>query len=354
MENQTENQNAIRYLCALSYAAIERSKLPRKQKRSMIASVYALVGLIDDGEFLHPSEELYRYALCFKLPLDKVGDMAADMKAGDVTEGGAVLVEEKGEKFFKFDVGSPLWDALKGNFDEEGKSLPRVLSAYETADAVTALGGTALSAMWYILFPYCMQSVPFDRVRYDALRERLTRDEVFEEALAGRYAFLIFDDVQEAAVRGVDPAVIEWYRPFIEYKLSPDSAGTPRAIALVKRKLALRAFDEAADMSERLLPVFPSDGQLLLLHIAARTQSVEGKDRDARNAVLTDTLELIDTVAGTFPDQAVYLGYYRGLTLLGLGRADEAREQFETTLSLDPAFEPAQLMLKGMDTIKRG
>ena len=41
-------QNGIQYLAALSYAAIERADLSRKQKRDRIASVYALIGLIDE------------------------------------------------------------------------------------------------------------------------------------------------------------------------------------------------------------------------------------------------------------------------------------------------------------------
>lgn len=347
-------QNGIQYLAALSYAAVERADLSRKQKRDRIASVYALIGLIDDAEFLMPSEILYRYALCFKLPLDKVGDLAADMKPGDVTEGGAVLVEEQGKRFFKFDVGSPLWETLKDNLDEEGRTLPRVLSAYEIADAVTSLGGDALCAMWYVFFPYCMPHVPFDRIRYDTLRARLSVEVVFRETLDSRYAGLIFDDVQEAQLTGLDPAVIEWYRPYIDYKLGADESGQIRAVAQIKNKLALRSFDEAAAMSEKLLPLFPHDAQLLLLHIAAKTQSVEGKDRAERAAVLTDTLELIDTAAGAFPEQAVYLGYYRGLTLLGLGKAALAREQFDACLELDPAFEPAQMMLRGMEKLANG
>lgn len=348
-----QTQTGIEYWTALSYAAIDRADLPRNEKRMLVASFYALVGLLDDGEFLHPSDILYRYALCFKLPLDRVGDMSADMKAGDVTEGGAVLVEDKGERFFKFDVASPLWDALKENLDGEGRTLPQILPAYRLADVVTKLGGVALQAMWYLYFPYCMSQVAFDREGYDVLRARLSTQAVFQEVLGGRYAGLIFDDVHEAELRGLDPAVIEWYRPYIEYKLA-DVNGKPRVFGELQKKLARRDFEAAAVESERLLSLYPHDADILLLHIAARTQGLEGKSRDERTLELNDVLELIDTVAASFPEKAVYLGYYRGLAYLGLGKADLAEAAFADCLDLDPRFEPALLMQKGLEHIKAG
>lgn len=342
-----ENTNGLSYLTALTYSAIDRSALARRDKRSLLASVYALLGLIDDSEFLRPSEILYRYGLCFTLPAEKAGG-ANGLKAGDVTEGGAVVLEKDGRKLFKFDCASPLWETLQDTFTGEAAELPEIRPAYAAVCAVVELGGAELKAMWYIFFPYFMHAVPCDRELYVRLKTELTTEAVFEAALESKYAEYVFDDAREARIEGVDPLVIDWYEPFIDYKLSPDEKGVIRVVAKYKRELALKNYEAVVRGTERLLDLFPSDGELVLLHIAARTQCLEGKPREERTAILADTLELIDTVAGTFPEKAAYLAYYRGLTVLGLGRTEEAKAQFELCLELEPDFELAAFMLNAM------
>lgn len=231
---------------------------------------------------------------------------------------------------------------------------PKKLDLYELAYTVLTLSGisdetrTELKKSWYLTFAYVIiGEAPHSPELYSLIRELTHTKENFAAVLSSRYSVFIPATVEELRAQGASELLVDWYEPYLEYCSARDEKGVTRETAECKRLLALGQFDDALLRSERLLASFPDDFEIAVTDIAARVSLSGATDKQSRDALLKDTLSLIDDYIDVAPGQ--YFRYYRGLTLLGLMDIEGAREEFELCLKHDPSFELAAFMIKGMD-----
>ena len=190
---------------------------------------------------------------------------------------------------------------------------------------------------------------PHDPAIYEKLSAALQTDEVYEDVLQCRYSAYIPATSEEAQAQGASTQLLQWYEPYQAYCMQKDDSGKTRETRECERLLALGKFDAVLLRAERLLSAFPDDVHVALVDIAARVSLYGVADEKARNELLRDTLSLIDDYIGV--SSSPYFLYYRGLTLLGLMDTAGARDAFTACLEIEPNFELAKLMLKGMDKI---
>ena len=101
--------------------------------------------------------------------------------------------------------------------------------------------------------------------------------------------------------------------------------------------------------TEKLLDSFPDDEEILLLNISARISLAPSADFETRVKLLSDNFRIINDAFKIPLKKYNYFLYYRGLTRLGMNDPEAAEADFKACLELDPKFEPALLMLKGME-----
>lgn len=230
---------------------------------------------------------------------------------------------------------------------------PKKLDLYELAYLLVTLPAPAerqkeLRMAWYMAFAYVLISeAPHNEIAYEKLREILHTQEVFASVLQSRYSVYIPATRNETEAQGVPGILAEWYAPYQSYCAERDENGVTRETSECRRLLALGRFSDVCLRAERLLASFPDDCQIALTDIAARVSLSGATDEKSRVALLKDTLSLIDDYLPVAEGQ--YFRYYRGLTLLGLMDTVGARAEFDACLQADPKFEPAMLMIKGMD-----
>lgn len=73
-------------------------------------------------------------------------------------------------------------------------------------------------------------------------------------------------------------------------------------------------------------------------------------DFETRIRLLSENFSIINDVITTGkPEKYNYFLYYRGLTRLGMHDIENARADFNACLETSPGFEPALMILKGLD-----
>ena len=296
-ENKTSPDSVQRlgidYAIKLSYAAIDKSNLPNK--RDLLYSLMCFGCMFDERFATDPDPIVKKYG-CLSYPEPKKADLY---------------------------------------------HLAYTLVTLDNADC-------ELKKTWYMTFAYVILSeAPHHCDIYSELKSLLGTNEIFEEVLSSKYSVFIPVTEEEILAQGYPALLADWYSPYLEYCSEPDENGVTRETNECKRLLAAGNFDEALYRSERLLAAFPDDRQIAITNVAARVSLSGATDEKSRNAILKETLAVIDEYIEDATNQ--YFRYYRALTLLGLSDVDGARREFEHCLEDDPTFELASFMLKAMD-----
>ena len=337
---EQEVMQGLSYLTLMSYNRIDKSDLTEEQKRDLLYSMYCFRCVFDDEELKRASHILVKYGVSFVFKDKPEGDGVIDITDGD-------------KKAYKFDVYSPAFAIAvkKGMIDEKFASLPQKLTLFELPDKIVSLPGAddELKAMWYIYFPYVILiGAPVEYDLYEHLKEKLFNPGVFSKVLESRYSENMFVTREEMADE--HPLIADWYGAFIDWKNEKTEKGVSRATAFIQKKLALGDYDYVMCESERMLDCFPDDEELLLLNVAGRMSACASVDFEKRVKMLSENFRIInDAILGGNLKKYNYFLYYRGLTRLGMKDMANARADFESCLKIDPKFEPAIMMLKGMD-----
>ena len=327
-------------LALMSYNRIDKSDLPYDKKRSMLYSVYCFRCVFDNAELNRVSAVLTKYGVSFVYPEKPEGD-------------GVIAVSAKDRTAYKFDVGSPAFAAAvrAGRIQGENAVIPDKLSLFELPYETVSLKNAddELKAMWYIYFPYVfLMGAPVEYDLYEKLKEKLFNPGVFHCVMQSRYSENMFITREEMS--GEHPLVADWYGAFIDWRNEKTEKGISRATVFIQRKLALGDYDYVMRASERMLDCFPDDEELLLLNVAGRMSACASVDFETRVKLLSENFRIInDALTSGNLKKYNYFLYYRGLTRLGMKDMDNAKTDFESCLNIDPKFEPAVMMLKGLE-----
>ena len=336
---------ALDYLTKLSYACVDRSSLNYEQKRNLLFSLYSFRCLFDASPLYSLSSALVKYGCSFFTANEKIKDEehVYEVKNSD------------GKSVYKFDAGSTVWAKAvrEGKIKKTNATVPEKLTIYEMAYAtVTLSSATAeLKSLWLVYFPYAfLIGAPVEYDIYDRLKEILHTAEVFACANEGRYA----DDIccTTAELSSDHPFIADWYRPFVEWKCEKNDKGVSRETAKYQKALATGDYAYALKGTEKLLNSFPDDEEILLLNISARISLAPSVSFERRVKLLSDNFNIINDAFKTPLKKYHYFLYYRGLTRLGMNMPDHAETDFKACLEIDPSFEPALLMLKGIENAK--
>lgn len=336
-----ETIKGLDYLTRLSYSCIDRSNLSYAEKRNLLFSVYSFRCLFDSTELHRLSKALVKYGCSFA---EKDLTLKNNEHVYEITEGD--------KKVLKFDAGSPLWKKLvrAGKITGENAVLPEKHTLFEMAlKCVTLDTATAeLKAMWLVYFPYVfMMDAPIEYDIYDELKAVVHSPEVFAAANNGKYADNICCTTAELS--GEHPFIVDWYRPFIEWKCEKNAKGISHETAKYQKALAMGEYAYAVVGTEKLLDSFPDDEEILLLNISARISLAPNVSLERRVKLLSDNFRIINDAFKLPLKKYTYFLYYRGLTQLGMNNPEAAEADFKACLETDPHFELATLMLKGLE-----
>ncbi|MBQ8882459.1 MAG: hypothetical protein IJY70_03605 [Clostridia bacterium] len=348
-ENKTEEVNTellgLDYLTKLSYAVIDRDEdTDFEVKRNLLFSVYSFRCLFDNTPLYSLSKTLVKYGCSFYTQTDLTGK-----------ENTYKVTDSKGQVAYKFDAGSPVWreNVKSGKITGVNATIPEKFTLYETVYKIVSLkSATAeVKGLWLVYFPYVfMIGAPVEYDIYDELKKVIHTPEVFSAVLAGRYGDNICCTTEELNCE--HPFIVDWYAPFVEWKSEKNEKGVSRETAKYQRALTLGDYAYAIDGTEKLLNSFPDDEEILLLNISARTSLSPSLDFEKRVKMLSETFNIIGDAFKTPLKKYHYFLYYRGLTRLGMNMPDHAECDFKACLEIEPNFEPALLMLKGIENAK--
>lgn len=341
---EQEVMQGLDYLTLLSYGRVDKSELPYEKKRDILYSMYCFRCVFDNEELKRVSNTLTKYGISF---------VSAKKPQGE----GVVEITDKDRLVYKYDVGSPAYAlAVKnGNITGSNAIMPQKLTLFELPLEIIATDdkNDELKAMWLIYFPYViLMGAPIEYDLFDKLKETVNNPGVFSAALQSKYSETIYCTREEMS--GEHPLIADWYGPFIDWKNEKTEKGVSRITAFIQKKLALGDYDYVMRMSERLLDCFPDDRELLLLNIAGRMSACASVDFETRVKLLAENFRIInDALTLGKGEKYVYLLYYRGMTRLGMQDFDNARSDFNSCLEIDEHFEPAIMMLKGLDNAEK-
>ncbi len=336
---------SLDYAIKLSYAIVDRSELKNEEKRNILFSLYSFRCLFDNAPLYSLSNALVKYGCSFFTADAKIKNQPHTYEVKD----------SKGQVAYKFDAGSPVWKkAVKeGKIKGLNATVPEKLTLFEMAYKVCALpNATAeLKGLWLVFFPYVfLIGAPVEYDIYDSLKELVHTAEVFAVTNENRYADNICCTTAE--LNGEHPLIADWYRPFVEWKCEKNDKGISRETAKYQRALALGDYAYALWGTEKLLNSFPDDEEILLLNVSARISLAPTVGLEERVKLLSDNFNIINDAFKTPLKKYHFFLYYRGLTRLGMNMPDHAETDFKACLEIEPNFEPALLMLKGIEKAK--
>lgn len=336
----------LNFMIKLSYACVDRSELSYEGKRNLLFGLYSFRCLFDGEELHRASKVLVKYGCSF---------LTRDEKALSYQHTYEVT-DANGKKAIKYDAGSPLWQDKVRNKEITGENalLPQKPTLYEMAYSLLSLttATAELKALWLVYFPYVfMLGAPIEYDLYDMLKERVMTAEVFAAANEARYADNICCTTAELS--GEHPLIVDWYTPFVEWKCEKNEKGVSREAAKYQKALALGDYAYALHGTEKLLDSFPDDEEILLLNISARMSLVPSADEKTRQRLLEDNFTVITESFKLGPKKYIYFLYYLGMTRLGMNDTVHAEDNFRACLEIDPKFEPALLMLRGIENAKK-
>lgn len=327
-------------LTVMTYNRIDKSDLTFSEKRDALYSMYCFRCVFDDSELKRASAILTKYGVSFVV-------------ADKVPQQGVIEIKDGERTAYKFDAGSPAFAAAvrSGAITGEKAVMPQKLTLFELPLKIISLpdADDDLKALWYIYFPYViLMGAPVEHDIYDKLKQKLCNPGVFGRVMESRYSENMF--VTREEMSGEHPLICDWYGEFIDWKNKKTEKGVSRAVAFIQKKLALGDYDYVMRASERMLDCFPDDEELLLLNIAGRMSKCASADFETRVRLLSENFSIINDVITTGkPEKYNYFLYYRGLTRLGMHDIENARADFNACLETSPGFEPALMILKGLD-----
>ena len=337
----TENEimQGLDYCVKLTYSTTEKSDLDYQKKRDILYSAYCFRCVFDNAELKRASNALIKHGISF-------------VSASTPTGEGFVTIDADGKTAYKFDVGSPAYASAvrEGRIAGDNAIMPQKLTLFELAlEAVSLSNATdELKAMWFIYFPYVILiGAPVEYDLFDKLKSAVFTGEVFQKVLESKYSEDIFMCKEELSSE--HPLIAEWYAPYIDWKNQLTEKGVTRHTEYVQKRLALGDYSYVLDTTERMLDCFPDDEEILLLNVAGRMSLCASVDFETRVKMLGENFKIVNEAIMNKAKKYVYFLYYRGLTRLGMQDPGNAEADFRSCVELDPKFEPALLMLKGME-----
>lgn len=336
---ETEIMQGLDYCVKLTYSATDKSDLSVQEKRNILYSAYCFRCIFDNDELKRASNALIKNGVSFVYKDKPSGEGVVEIDAGDKTA-------------YKIDVGSPAYaEAVKsGAITGEFAVMPEKLTLFELVLAAVSLNtATAeLKANWFINLPFLFYlGAPVEFDLFEEIKKKVYSDEVFNLVLESKYS----DNIYYCREEMIDehPLVADWYTPFIDWKNELTEKGVSRITEFVQKKLALGDYKYVMDTTERLLDCFPDDEEILLLNVAGRMSLCASVDFETRVKMLGENFKIVNEAIMNKAKKYVYFLYYRGLTRLGMQDPGNAEADFRSCVELDPKFEPAIMMLRGME-----
>ena len=151
-----DDTKGLDYLTKLCYAVIDRADITVTEKRNLLMAIYSFRCLFDAKELHRVSKVLVKYGCSF---------VSRDKSLKDVEH--VYEVTDGDNTFYKFDVGSPVWQKKyrSGEITGESAVLPDKPTLYETVNSIVSLDSATdeLRALWLVYFPYVfMIGAPVD------------------------------------------------------------------------------------------------------------------------------------------------------------------------------------------------
>ena len=345
LNSVTQAEKNLDFFTKLNYAVIDRSELSYDEKRNLLFGMYSFRCLLDTNELHRASKILVKYGCSFLSKDKSVKDYPHTYEVKD----------ENGNVAIKYDAGSPYWQSRVKNklLTGENAILPQKPTLYELALSIITLQSATdeLKALWLVYFPYVfMLGAPIEYDIYDKIKEEIMTPQIFETALNGRYADDICSSLLELS--NEHPLLSDWYKSYVEYKSEKNEKGISRETAKYQKALALGEYEYVLHGTEKLLSTFSDDEEILLLNIAARSALVPTKTGKEKEMLLADNFTIITESFKLTPKKYIYFLYYLGITRLGQNDIVHAEDNFRACLEIDNKFEPALLMLKGIENAK--
>jgi len=329
------NNQGFGYLSSLCFSVIDRSNQDEDTKKSLLYSMYSFASLFDEEFVLNPDKILFKHGICFSKEYTEGEEIFKD----------SVVVEEKGKKFLRYDLGGEAYSKLSNKFEP----TPKKLGLYEMAYKIITCSASTdeLKTMWFIYLPFIpLTSAPLDHEYYALLKKELLCEKIYQSALNSKYSDMIYDSIKEMVLGGVDPVIVDWYVEYVDWKNVKNEKGVSREVEKYQKFLAKGDFEYVLKGTEKLLNTFPTDQEIILLNVASRVSL--GK-RDLK--LIKEALIIIEETLKSGAKKTEYFLYYKGLCLLALNKTEEATEIF-TTLVKDYNFELATFMLNALKKYK--
>ena len=360
MEEQIEG---LGYVLSLSYGAIERSNETPEIKRNLAFSVYSLGLLYNSGEMTKPDPALFKLGAKYSIKKEKHPNYDEDkayfdeLKKGEIAfvKGGGVY---DGDENIKFDAGGFLWRRCveKGMFDGINALDPVKYPLYELVYRLLTLSSVTdeLIAMWYIFFPYVVNmDPPFDEETFNKLKGIVLNEKNFKHVLDSKYSDRIYVNTKEMFFANVNPIIIDWFIEYTEWKNVKNEKGISRETEKYQHSLLLGDYGYVVSGTERMLDVYPDDEEILLLNLTAKTSYAGTVEESEREKIFDEVILAAQTaLSSPLNKKKFYIAYYLGLAFLGKKDFVKAQNSFELSLTYDPKFELAQMMLKGMKKLE--
>lgn len=356
-----EKIEGLKYLLSLSYVAIERSDEHEEVKRNLAFSVYSFGLLFESGEMTAPDNLLIKNRACYLISPEMHPEYAVNkdyfdsLPSGEHTfvKGGGVTVDGK----IKFDAGGYLWRKCvdSGLLTGTDAIEPTKYHLYELVYRLLTLSSVTdeLKAMWYIFFPYIIEmGAPYEEEIYYKLRAIVLTEENFKNVLESKYSDRIFVTTKDMVLGGTNPVVIDWFLEYTEWKNVKNDKGISRELEKYQRLLVLGDYAYVVNGTEKMLDAMPDNEEIFLLNMTAKVSLAGNLDEKERNAIFDEIiLAAQEALPSPLKKKKNYIAYYLGLAFLGKKELDKAENSFKLSLTYDPKFELAEMMLKGMDKV---
>ncbi len=358
-----EKIEGLKYLISLSYVAIDRSDESAQVKRNLTFSIYSFGLLFESGEMTAPDKLVFKNRACYLIKpnqhpeykgneefFDNIKkDETTFVKGGGVTVGGDI----------KFDAGGFLWRKCVecGLLSGDDAIEPTKYSLYELVYKLLTLSSVTdeLKAMWYIFFPYVIgMGAPHEEEIYYKLRALVLNEQNFKNVLESKYSDRIYVSTKDMVLGGTDPIIIDWFLEYTEWKNVKNDKGISRELEKYQRRLMLGENEYVINGTEKMLDVFPDDEEIFMLNMAAKVAYAGQADEKEREKIFDDIIIAAqEALPSPRKKRKNYIAYYLGLAFLGKKEFDKAENSFKLALTYDDKFELAQMMLKGMDKLKK-
>lgn len=357
-----ESENlGIDFAFKLSLTYIDKSNLTFEEKRKLIFSVYSFRCLFDNGEMTYINPILKKYYCTFADKLEnhplyssrkEEFEQIKRDKTFEIPYGGLYVKDGESSNYcLRFDCGSEVWQYYTQSNKLTGvaATLIKKYSLYEMVNLIVSLSNAdnELKAIWYIMFTYIiMIEAPHEVDFYYEIREKIFNEAIFNAVLDSKYSLNFPDTVKEMWAKDFSNTLIDFLLPYIEWKNEVTDKGITREVARFQKWLALGRFSDTLLGSEKLLDSFPDDENLSLVNIAARISLDITSLPEEKEALLKETISILEELLEKPSDKKVFFLYYYGLALIGLKLIDAAIDKFDEVLEINPNFEPALLMKK--------